>query len=348
MKANARLADSARFDPDITVVIPTHNRRDLLTLSLRSVLWQRDVKFEVIVVDDGSTDGTAELVEGIGDPRVRLIRQETTQGVSVARNAGIAGASGRWISFLDDDDLWAPHKLALQLQAATSTEKAWVYVGSVNINLGHRVSGGAPPLPPQEVVQRLGQSNVVPGGCSGVMVAKTVLDRVGRFDSHLQPLADWDLWLRLLRVGPPAWVPQPLVAYRVHRGQLSLNAARIQAEFEVMADRHGEGNRAILYRYLGWWSIRVRRHRDAFRFFVRGGLQRMPDYPPRILMEDLVYLMREILGARLGLRVMSSQRAAYLPEHHRAWRAQGQAWVNDLLILSGTEARSGQDGATRA
>jgi glycosyltransferase involved in cell wall biosynthesis len=336
-KATSPLAGSPPLVPDVTVVIPTHNRRDLLSLSLRSVLWQRDVDLDVIVVDDGSTDGTAELVESIGDARIHLIRNLTAQGVSAARNLGISHSTGRWIAFLDDDDLWAPDKLALQLHAATSTGAEWVYVGSVNITLRHRVSGGAPPPPPQEVIAALPQSNVVPGGCSGVMVAKPVLDAVGRFDGELGPLADWDLWLRLMRVGPPAWVPQPLVAYRVHGGQLSLDAVRIQTEFRVVADRYGEGNRAILYRYLGWWALRVKRYRDALRFFVRGGLQRRPEYPPRVLAEDFTYLLRDIFEEKLRIRIPRSKRAPQLPEDQRKWRAQGQAWVNDFLARSGVE-----------
>jgi glycosyltransferase involved in cell wall biosynthesis len=330
-KAPAPAAGAVHFDPDVTVVIPTHNRRDLLALAIRSVLWQRDVIFEVIVVDDGSTDGTGELVASFRDPRIRLTRHDTTQGVSAARNLGISQARGQWIAFLDDDDLWAPDKLALQLQAATSTGEPWVYVGSVNINLRHRVSGGAPPPPPHVIVERLGQSNVVPGGCSGVMVARPVLQAVGGFDPHLGPLADWDLWLRLARVAPPGWAPEPLVAYRVHGGQLSLDTPRIQREFRVLADRHGEGNRAILYRYLGWWSLRVRRHRNAFGFFLRGALQRKLDYPPRILVEDLAYLMREVLETRLRLQIPNSNRKAELPDDQRAWRARGQAWVNEFL-----------------
>ncbi len=102
---------------DVSVIIPTRNRRQLLELTLRSVLWQRDVDFEVIVVDDGCTDDTPQMLRDLRDPRIRTVRHERSQGVSAARNHGIAEARGEWVAFLDDDDLWAPDKLTQQLDA---------------------------------------------------------------------------------------------------------------------------------------------------------------------------------------------------------------------------------------
>ena len=89
------------------------------------------------------------------------------------------------------------------------------------------------------------------------MVSKRALAIAGVFDPRLQPLADWDLWLRLARAGF-RWVPRPLVAYRVHGHQMSLDASRVAAEFRMLADRNREANPAILYRYLGWWALRVK------------------------------------------------------------------------------------------
>ena len=119
--------------PDISVVIPTRNRRRLLALALASVLDQRGVRLEVIVVDEASTDDTVEMVRSIADPRVRLVRHAVPLGKSAARNRGIAESVGDWIAFLDDDDLWAPDKLRLQLQALRAERRAWAYTGAVNM-----------------------------------------------------------------------------------------------------------------------------------------------------------------------------------------------------------------------
>src|SRR5918996_76049 len=113
--------------PQASVIIPTHDRRDLLRLTLRTVLWQTGIDLEAIVVDDGSTDGTSDVVQAIGDARLRCVRHETPQGVSTARNHGMDLARGNWIAFLDDDDLWAPTKLRAQLDSATASNATWCY-----------------------------------------------------------------------------------------------------------------------------------------------------------------------------------------------------------------------------
>src|SRR5918994_1592279 len=92
----------------VSVVIPTHDRRVWLYLTLRSVLRQHHHDLEAIVVDDGSTDGTAQMLAEIADPRVRVMRHASPRGVGASRNHGAAGAKGEWIAFVDDDDVWAP------------------------------------------------------------------------------------------------------------------------------------------------------------------------------------------------------------------------------------------------
>jgi glycosyltransferase involved in cell wall biosynthesis len=322
--------DSTVRMPAVSVIIPTRNRRGLLRLTLQSVLQQRAVAFEVVVVNDGSTDGSGEMVQRLQDPRVSLIEHETSRGVAAARNEGIAAARSEWIAFLDDDDLWAPDKLSLQLRAARDSGRSWVYVGHVNINGRNRVTGGDPPLDPEAVVRRLPRSNVVPGGCSGVMATKRAIQLAGNFDVQLQPLADWDLWLRLAKVGLPACVSRPLVAYSVHGFQMSLDAARVEAEFRILAARHGEGDRVVLYRYLGWWALRVKSHREALRFFARARLQNDPDYPIRVFGADLVAVARSLVDHRFWIR--SGRRSSGQDVGaHSSWRAEGQAWVTALV-----------------
>jgi glycosyltransferase involved in cell wall biosynthesis len=328
-------AMEADATPQVSVVIPTHDRSGLLALALRSALSQLDVELEVIVVDDGSTDDTSGVVAGFGDPRIRLIRHDVPQGVSAARNRGIAEARGAWIAFLDDDDLWAPEKLASQLQAARSTDRSWVYVGSVNVSASHRVVGGKPPLPPEQLMAQLHESNVVPGGCSGVMVAREALISAGVFDPSLSLTADWDLWLRLA-TNPPACVSRPLVAYRVHAGNRSLDADRGRAEFRIVGDRYGGANSAILYRYLGWWSLRAKKRRKALGYFVWGVVRRNARYPVREFGRDLAYLARDTLDA-LGLRLsVPSPERRLRPQSAevKAWTTEGQRWVDQLLAAA--------------
>jgi glycosyltransferase involved in cell wall biosynthesis len=317
---------------DVSVIVPTRNRSSLLALTLRSVLAQRDVDFEVIVVDEASSDDTPSVITSFGDPRIRSIRHERPQGVSAARNRGVAEARADWVAFLDDDDLWAPTKLTLQLGALRASGATWAYVGQVNINVHHHVTGGEPPLPPGELIRQLPQHNVVPGGCSGVIASKDALRRAGLFDTGLQPLADWDLWIRLGHIGVPAWVSQPLVAYRLHGAQMSLDASQVETEFWRLFARNRQANPASLFRYLGWWALRIKNHRAALRYFVRAWLQRRPNYRASRLAADLAVLGRDLLAHRLPISVRLGS-TAHTEMEHPSWRRAGQEWV-DALIAS--------------
>ena len=164
----------------VSVVIPTHDRRAWLELTLRSVLRQHHDDLEVIVVDDGSTDDTAETLAGLSDPRGRVIRHDAPRGVGASRNDGAARAKGEWLAFVDDDDIWAPEKLALQLQAAERAGRAWVYSRLVHVDehaTGHR---GRPPPPPERRRRLIARYNVIPGGGSNVILRRDGFERAAR------------------------------------------------------------------------------------------------------------------------------------------------------------------------
>ena len=257
--------------PAVSVVIPTHNRRELLLRTIGSVLAQERVDLEVIVVDDGSTDGTAHAVAHLGDPRVHVVRHAEPVRVAAARNRGIEAASGAWVALLDDDDLWSPAKLSHQLTAAEHTGRSWVYAGAVEIDDHGRLLGGTPPAEPEELLKQLPAGNVMPAGCSNVLIRTDVLRQIGGFDPGLRHLADWDLWLRLGVSGLPACVPLPLVAYRIHAGQATLDPNGMIAEGRVLAARHGADLNSIR-RWLAWSHLRRGERRLAVRAYARAAL----------------------------------------------------------------------------
>lgn len=205
----------------ISVVIPTRNRRRFLARTLRTALEQRDVAVEAYVVDDASEDDTAAFVNALRDRRVTLLRHETQKGVAVARNTGLACVRSPWVAFLDDDDLWAPNKLALQLDAAARAGADWVLSGAVTVDEAFRIiAGKPPPRTADDLVQVLG-FNLVPGGGSGSLVRTELARAVGGFDSDLSVLADWDMWIRLSLAAAAASVHRPLVASVRHDASLS-------------------------------------------------------------------------------------------------------------------------------
>jgi glycosyltransferase involved in cell wall biosynthesis len=206
--------------PGVSVVIPTCNRAWCLGEALDSVLAQDFRDFELIVVDDGSTDGTAGLLAGYGD-RIRVVSQEN-RGVSAARNAGIAAARGGLIAFLDSDDLWLPGKLAAQVAFFAAhpaalicqTEELWVRNGRrVNPGRRHRKRGGLIFEPSLELCL------VSP---SAVMARRELFAAVGLFDEALAACEDYDLWLRVACRIPVHLIETALIVKRGgHPDQLS-------------------------------------------------------------------------------------------------------------------------------
>ena len=258
----SRRPDRRPTAPEVSVVVPTRNRKDLLLRTLHSVLAQQAVELEVLVIDDGSTDGTEQMIRSLRDDRIVSARHETPRGVAMARNAGAAMARGRWLALLDDDDLWAPDKLTRQLSVARQAGAAWVYGGAVEIDDAESLLGGAPPPEPDLMVRELTRRNLMPAGSSNVVVHTDTFHSAGGFDEKLRHLADWDMWLRLARSGPPVCVSAPLVAYRLHPGQATLDTRGMMAEARVLRDRHGADLTSIR-RWVAWSHLRRGRRGHA-------------------------------------------------------------------------------------
>jgi glycosyltransferase involved in cell wall biosynthesis len=297
----------------VSVVIPTHDRRALLLRTLRSVLSQRSIELEVLVVDDGSTDDTQAAVRSLNDPRVRVLRHEIPRGVATARNAGAAAAAGTWISLLDDDDLWAPDKLALQVAAARQAGARWAYAGAVEIDEDGRLLGGERPPSPEVLMRQLTRRNLMPAGSSNVLVDAASFRSSEGFDVGLRHLADWDMWLRLARYGLPVCVPEPLVAYRRHPAQATLDTTGMIAEAHILRDRHGADLNSVR-RWLAWSHLRRGRRRAAVGAYARA-----------VVSGDLTSAGRAAVAA-LHPRPTAARRRPLNPADVE-WTESARAWV---------------------
>ena len=230
---------------DVTVIIPTRNRRNLLLRTLRSVLAQDDVRLSVVIVDDAGDDHTGLAAAATGDQRVRIVRHEARRGVSAARNSGLAVATTPWVAFVDDDDVWAPDKLRQQLDAVSTTEAArWSCVGSVNIDAQGRVLWWADAPYEVDLSAELLARNCIPGGGSGVLADTDLAREIGGFDENMSNLADWDFYVRLAQRSPIAPVHAPLLGYLVHADSMAHNINRSDAEYRYMGRKYAELRRA--------------------------------------------------------------------------------------------------------
>lgn len=225
--------------PEVTVVIPTHNRRRLIEQAARAALTQEDVAVELLVVDDGSDDGTAELVEAIEDPRLRLLRVPEAGGVSRARNRGLAEARGAWVAFLDDDDLWAPDYLRRQVDAATWAGASLTYARTIVVDERRSPLELRPVPEPEGILSRLLERNVIGAPC-GVVLRTDLVRELGGFDTSLSLLADWDMWIRVAAAAPVAACHEVLVGYTKHDSNMHrVVTDASHAEFRYLVHKHG-------------------------------------------------------------------------------------------------------------
>lgn len=216
--------------PLVSVIIPAYNADQFVAGAIRSVLGQTYPRIEVIVVDDGSTDCTAEVVASFGSA-VRCLRQSNT-GVSMARNKGANVAVGDYIGFLDADDEWLPRKIDVQVGRLTARPEAVAsFTASVHVDerTGAEVTETCR-VHPDMVEGLLLYSSIVGAGASSVLIRRDVASRVGGFDLDLSQCADWDMWIRLAELGPLDIVDEPLVRYRVHRANMSRNIRLLETD----------------------------------------------------------------------------------------------------------------------
>ena len=283
----------------VSVVIPTHNRRKSLRRAVESVRAQTFRDWELLIVDDGSSDGTDRDWSDPSDSRIRYLSTDH-RGVSAARNLGIELARFPWIGFLDSDDSWLPHKLETQLAALESHPGYWaVHSDEIWIRRGRRVK-------PKKIHRKYGgwvyryslpRCVISP---SSILLSRRLLDRCGAFDEDFPVCEDYELWLRLFARHPICFVDQPLLVktgghadqlsrstwgldrFRVRAmvktvqsGNLSLQqeawtAAEIVRKCEILAggcEKRGREEEARYYRGLGeFWNKRNRERVSQLRF----------------------------------------------------------------------------------
>jgi glycosyltransferase involved in cell wall biosynthesis len=205
----------------VSVIIPTYNRLPMVKEAVESVLIQDVEDLEVIVVDDGSTDGTSEEISQFGG-RVKLLRNDENRGVSAARNKGILHSRGKYVAFLDSDDLWVKGKLRAQTVFLDDnphyplcyTDEIWIRRGKrVNPKLKHAKYSGW-------IFEKcLPLCTISP---SSSMMRRTLFSRVGLFDEALPVCEDYDFWLRVALRYPVFFIPRKLIVKRGgHPDQLS-------------------------------------------------------------------------------------------------------------------------------
>lgn len=215
------------MDPKVSIIIPTKNRADYVSSAIKSVLDQTFGDFEIIVVDGASINNTQEVITKFDDERIRYIREKKDRGVSASRNTGIRFSRGKFIAFLDDDDLWMPRKLEKQLKLVDENPNIGVvYTGAWRINKSGKKIDFRIPFLRGQIFPKILEKNYV-GSCSLVLVRKECFEKIGLFDENFPAGEDFDLWIRLAKYYQFEYVREPLVLYRIHEKGISKDPCQI-------------------------------------------------------------------------------------------------------------------------
>lgn len=241
----------------VTVVIPTYNRAALLKSSVQSVLNQSYQDFEIIIVDDASTDNTREMVGTFKDTRIRYLRHEKNRGEAAARNTGIGQATGKYIASQDSDDEWLPGKLEKQVMLLESSPRD---VGLAYTGFWRAEGDTETYLPPHRIGRKEGhiQRELLRGNFVGTpttVVKRECFEKMGGFDERLRHLVDWEMWIRISELYRFVCVNEPLVISRCMSDSVSRNEFALIEAHEYILEKHfGKfaGNTEILAREQYW------------------------------------------------------------------------------------------------
>jgi glycosyltransferase involved in cell wall biosynthesis len=273
--------------PQVSVLLPTYNRAHYVAEAIQSALDQTFADLEVVVVDDGSTDTTSEVLGRIADPRVRCFRQEN-RGISGALNTAFRSARGRYVAILNSDDRWLPDLLAEEvaiLQASSNVGLVYARCQAMD-SAGRPLARltGVPARYPGQMFKSLLHGDHI---CTiAVLIRRELVEQVGLWDERLIANEDWDLWLRLALVCQFHFVDKILARFRVHPGRITntsserfarLAADRIRVVDKVYAlpDLPPEAAqmRSLAYHNVyidvGLRWLKARDWRESLRYFSR-------------------------------------------------------------------------------
>jgi len=227
--------------PAVTVIIPSYNRAHVVKRAIKSVLAQTYQHFEIIIVDDGSTDNTAEVVKSIADDRVKYIRHDVNKGTpAAARNTGIREASGEFVGFVDSDDEWLPGKLEKQIEKFLSSAPGVgvVYGGyAVLDEKTGRVMGEVHPKKRGHIFEEV-LKLLIPATPLVHLVKRECFDRVGLFDEDLRFAEDFDMWLRIAEQYEFDFVDEVVAVYHVSQTQITSDRVRASDGFLKFMAKH--------------------------------------------------------------------------------------------------------------
>jgi glycosyltransferase involved in cell wall biosynthesis len=281
----------------ISVIMPCFNAEAFISMSIRSVLEQTFKNIDLIVINDGSTDRSLQVISGFHDTRLKIVNQYN-RGVCAARNRGLAEATGDYIAFLDADDTWRPDCLEKLYNALQSMSDAVVaYCGWQNVGLP---GGRGKPYVPPDYEEKNKMEHLIrncPWPIHAALTRRSAIESAGRFDERLSNAEDYKLWLQIASFSTIVRVPKVLAFYHFHEGQqASKNSAKaayqqwmvqndfIQQNPEIVKRVGNKKIRQLIHGellkkgYICYWERDLKAAREIFRIVMKQGYGRVKDW----------------------------------------------------------------------
>lgn len=227
-------------EPTVSIIIPTYNRAYLIERSIKSVLDQTYKDFEVIIVDDASTDNTEEIIRLFENNKIKYVKNETNKGANAARNTGLQLSKGKYVAFQDSDDEWLPTKLEKQINILIHSDPkiGVVYTGYYRIKNNVREY-----IPSSSIVQKEGdlhsvllKKNFI--GMPTVVIKKECFEKVGMFDERLPRLQDWEMWIRISKHYEFKFIDTPLVLAHYQQDSITNNQNAVKEALKIIVEKH--------------------------------------------------------------------------------------------------------------
>ncbi|EEB73891.1 glycosyltransferase family 2 protein [Thermococcus sp. AM4] len=294
--------------PKISIILPTYNRGYIIGRTIRSVLDQTFKDFELIIIDDGSTDNTKNIVEIYKekDNRIRYIRHKRNLGANAARNTGIKKSRGEYIAFIDSDTIWKPQKLEIQIKIADNTKENFViYSRTIRKYTKKTV------IVPEDVNQGKKEGQLLDKilvlnfiDMSSILVKKNMIKNSGLFDEKLPRLQDWDILIRLAEKYNFVYIPQTLVISYVLSDSISVDYCKLlKAEMHLLKKYYPlfkQDKRAIAQRYYEIVLSSLKCKRMIQTNHLRGFIKYLP-HLDRSLVRS-AFILKEILHNRATIK----------------------------------------------
>lgn len=261
------------ISPLVSIIMPAFNAEKTIGGSIQSVLNQTYSNWELIIIDDGSTDSTFETIKNFSDSRIKATRRENC-GVASTRNYALSISKGEYIAFLDSDDLWLPEKLTKQVEILQTSDSSTGLIHTNYLEFDERTEYS--PKPFKNLFWLKTEGNVHEDlmvhdfvATLTVMIKKEVIEKVGIFSEDLHGTEDWDLWIRIAEHFTVQYIPTRLAKYRLVAGSLSKNYSKYELELKKVLERHLE--KKAVYKgnlRLGRWLF----HKHMAHGFSRTGM----------------------------------------------------------------------------